>query len=299
MLTTSKKYRTEQVVKMELLSCIYNLLQDYVEFPPYQSLELPDDASPETSAAKLREAWGLGYGPVDNLISIVEQHGILVTTFSTSTDDVDAFSKLVATEDYLTYLIAYSNNKTSAARIHFDIAHELGHICLHDWSEDIESISKEEFRKRERAANDFAAAFLLPESVFRKDALMGPQTLPNYKRLKKKWKVSIAAMIWRARDIGIMSQEEYLTLVKQMQRRGQRKMEPLDDILLTAGPSLLKMAVMLLLQEKVFSPKEFMDELSSNYNLSIYPQEVEHLLDLPIGTLAKTNIIDFTSLQLK
>lgn len=134
---------------MELLSCIYNLLQDYVEFPPYQSLELPADASPETSAAKLREAWGLGYGPIDNLISIVEQHGILVTTFSTSTDDVDAFSKLVATEDYLTYLIAYSNNKTSAARIHFDIAHELGHICLHDWSEDIESISKEEFRKRE------------------------------------------------------------------------------------------------------------------------------------------------------
>ena len=123
--------------------------------------------------------------------------------------------------------------------------------------------------------------------------------MPYYKRLKKKWKVSIAAMIRRARDIGIMSQEEYLTLVKQMQRRGQRKMEPLDDILLTAGPSLLKMAVMLLLQEKVFLPKEFMDELSSNYNLSIYPQEVEHLLDLPIGTLAKTNIIDFTSLQLK
>lgn len=299
LLTTSKKYRTEQVVKMELLSCIYNLLQDYVEFPPYQSLELPDDASPETAAAALREAWGLGYGPIDNLISIVERHGILVTSFSTSTDDVDAFSKLVGTEDYLTYLIAYSNNKTAAARIHFDIAHELGHICLHDWSEDIESISKEEFRKRERAANDFAAAFLLPESVFRKDALMGPQTLPYYKRLKKKWKVSIAAMIRRAKDIGVMSQEEYLILVKQMQRRGQRKMEPLDDILLTAGPGLLKMAVMLLLQEKVFSPKEFMDELSVSYNLSIYPQEVEHLLDLPTGTLANNNIIDFTSLQLK
>ncbi len=41
-----------------------------------------------------------------------------------------------------TYLIAYSNNKTSAARIHFDIAHELGHICLHEWSEDIEELSK-------------------------------------------------------------------------------------------------------------------------------------------------------------
>ena len=80
---------------------------------------------------------------------------------------------LVGTADMPTYLIAYSNNKTSAARIHFDIAHELGHICLHEWSEDIEELSKEEFKRREREANDFAAAFLLPEETFRKDAEAG------------------------------------------------------------------------------------------------------------------------------
>ena len=60
---------------------------------------------------------------------------------------------------------------------------------------DIEDVSKEEFKRKEREANDFAAAFLLPEETFRRDAERGPQTITYYKQLKKKWKVSIAAMI--------------------------------------------------------------------------------------------------------
>ena len=269
LLTTNKKYRSEQIVKMDYLAQIYSLLQDYVAFPEYEPLGLPDDITPEQAAYALRDAWGLGRGPIDNLISVVEQHGILVTSFSTSTNDVDAFSQFMGAADIPTYIIAYSNNKTSAARIHFDIAHELGHICLHEWSEDIEDISKEEFKLKEREANDFAAAFLLPEETFRKDAARGPQTITYYKQLKKKWKVSIAAMIRRSEKLGIISTDDYQNLIRVMQRRGLRKEEPLDDILFTATPALLKTSVIMLLQENVFSAAEFMDELSSSYGLSI------------------------------
>lgn len=299
LLTTNKKYRSEQIVKMDFLSQVYSMLQDYIEFPAYDALKISDDCSPEIAATLLRDVWGLGQGPIDNLVSVVEQHGILVTTFSTNTDDVDAFSQFVETADAATYLIAYSSNKTSAARIHFDIAHELGHICLHEWSEDIEELTKEEFKKRENEANEFAAAFLLPEPTFRKDAENGPQTLTYYKQLKKKWKVSIAAMIRRSEKLGIISKEEYQTLIRTMQRRGQRKEEPLDDILITASPALLKISVMMLLQENVFTPNEFMQELSKVYGLSINAEEVEYLLDLPKGTLAVSKIIDFAALQIK
>ena len=256
LLTTNKKYRSEQLVKMDYLAQIYSLLQDYVAFPEYEPLGLPDNITPEQAAYALRDAWGLGRGPIDNLISVVEQHGILVTSFSTSTNDVDAFSQFMGTADIPTYIIAYSNNKTSAARIHFDIAHELGHICLHEWSENIEDISKEEFKLKEREANDFAAAFLLPEETFRKDAERGPQTITYYKQLKKKWKVSIAAMIRRSEKLGIISTDDYQNLIRIMQRRGLRKEEPLDDILITATPALLKTSVIMLLQEKVFSAAE-------------------------------------------
>lgn len=299
LLTTNKKYRSEQIVKMDYLSQIYSLLQDYVAFPEFEPLGLPDDVTPEQAAYALRDAWGLGRGPVDNLISVVEQHGILVTSFSTSTNDVDAFSQFMGAADIPTYIIAYSNNKTSASRIHFDIAHELGHICLHEWSEDIEDISKEEFKLKEREANDFAAAFLLPEETFRKDAERGPQTITYYKQLKKKWKVSIAAMIRRSEKLGIISTDDYQNLIRIMQRRGLRKEEPLDDILITASPALLKTSVIMLLQENVFSPVEFMEELSHEYGLSINPDEVEYLLDLPSGTLAVPRIIEFSKLQIK
>lgn len=299
LLTTNKKYRSEQIVKMDFLSQIYALLQDYIIFPKFEHLNLVENVSPEDAAIELRKMWNLGDGPIDNLISVAEQHGILVTSFSTSTDDVDAFSKFVDIGENPTFLIAYSSNKTSAARIHFDIAHELGHIYLHEWSDDIEDITKEEFKIRERQANDFAAAFLLPKASFEKDALAGPQTIPYYKQLKKKWKASIAAMIRRAEKLGAMSLEEYQFLIRQMQRRGLRKEEPLDDILTTAMPALLKTSVIMLLQENVFTPEEFMKELSDSYDLSIDPSEVEYLLNLPTGTLAPSKIIDITSLQLK
>ncbi len=299
LLTTNKKYRNEQIVKMSILSQVFSFLQDYIDFPRFETITMPDDCTPETAASILRDDWNLGQGPIDNLISVVEQHGILVTSFNTSTDDVDAFSQLVYTADNPTFLIAYSSNKTSAARIHFDIAHELGHIFLHEWSDDIEDIPKDEFKIRERQANDFAAALLLPEDTFKKDALAGPQTITYYKLLKKKWKVSIAAMIRRAEKLGVMTMDEYQALIRIMQRRGQRKEEPLDDVLVTATPALLKTSVLMLLQENVFTPKEFINELSQNYDLSINPSEVEYLLDLPIGTLSGPKMIAFPNVQIK
>jgi Zn-dependent peptidase ImmA (M78 family) len=42
----------------------------------------------------------------------------------------------------------------------------LGHILLHEWSEDIETLSKDEFKERESQAHAFASAFLLPKEAF-------------------------------------------------------------------------------------------------------------------------------------
>lgn len=100
----------------------------------------------------------------------------------------------------------------------------------------------------------------MPEETFKQDALAGPKTITYYKQLKKKWKVSIAAMIRRSEKLGVISMEEYQSLIRIMQRRGLRKEEPLDDVLVTASPALLKTSVMMLLQENVFTPEEFMVE---------------------------------------
>lgn len=298
LLTTNKKYRAEQIEKMELVAEIYSFLREYIDFLP---LELPDfsGCKPEEAAMLLRHKWDLGVRPIENMIHVVEQHGILVTSFSTSTNDIDAFSQMVDINRETVYLIGYSNNKTSASRIHFDIAHELGHICLHEWSQDIEALERAEFKEREAEANQFASAFLMPEESFKAD-IMGKQlSIPYYTELKRKWKVSIQAMNRRAFNLGIIEMEEYQLMIRTLQRRGLRKEEPLDDTLLTASPAILKTAVLMLLNENVFTPKEFMDELSFGYNLSLEPEEVEYLLDLPKNTLTPSKIVEFSSLQIK
>ncbi len=299
LLTTNKKYRNQQEQKMEFVAALYSFIQEYVDFPELNLPEIPCDVSPEEAAGILRKHWGLGDRPISNLIYTVEENGIIVTSFKTETDDVDAFSKMIEIEGEQRYFIGYSSNKTSAARIHFDVAHELGHICLHGWSEDVESLSKEEFKEREEQAHRFAAAFLLPELTFRRDVIAGPYSLPYYKQLKQKWKVSMAAMIRRAYTLNIISADDYQMLVRTMQRRSIWKNEPLDDVLITSEPSLLRTSVMMLLSEKVFTAKEFVDELSFNFGLSLYSEEIEHLLNLPENTLLVNRVLTTPKVFLK
>ena len=303
LLTTNKKYRTEQIQKMEFVSQIYSFLREYISSWPDGSPIIPVGTEPETAAKLLRQQWGLGDRPIENIIRIVENKGILVTSFDTTTDDVDAFSQFVhiTQEDGKNesrFIIGYSNNKTSAARIHFDIAHELGHICLHDWDEDIEELEKDEFRNREDEANKFAAAFLLPQSSFGQEAKNTPLTVPAYTQLKRKWKVSIAAMAMRSRNLGLISMDEYRNFIITMQKRKLRKEEPLDDILLTASPAILKTAINMLFTEEIFTPQTFMEELAYSHNLSLTSKEMDRLLDMK-GVFYSSTIIPFPELKIK
>ncbi len=287
LLTTKQSYRAEQIQRMNFVAAIYIFLKEYIEFP---KAIIPDckNKTPEEAAKCLRECWGLGNGPIHNLIDVVERHGIIVTCFPTKTDTIDAFSQKVDMNNgESTFLIGYSNNKTSAARIHFDIAHELGHICMHDWLEDIEKLEKSEFKEREKEANMFASSFLLPENTFKASFSTGNPTIPFLTLLKSEWRVSIQAIIKRAYDLGLISIEKYQSLIIIMQKRGLRKEEPLDDKLITSSPSLLRIAVEMLLNDDIFTKEEFMEELSLNYDLSLSPSEIEILLDLSKNTLTK------------
>ena len=286
LLTTNKRYRDQQIQKMAFLSTIYTFISGYINFPTFNPLDLQNISNPEDAADSLRKHWGLGAKPIDNIVFTVEDKGVPITTFETPTDSIDAFSQMIDISNKSLYLIGYSSNKTSAARIHFDVAHELGHIIMHEWSEDVEALTKEEFKEREREANEFASAFLLPRDSFYFDIKNTNLTIPMYTQLKKKWKVSIAAMSRRAYTLGVTSHDEYQNMMRLLQRRGLRKEEPLDDTLTTSKPTLLKMAVQMLLDENIFTPKEFVDELAYSFNLSLEPDKIEELLNLPKDTLA-------------
>ena len=284
LLTTSKRYIEEQESKVTFISIVYEFLKEYLDFEPLDLPQIPQGCTPEEAATLLREHWKLGNKPIDNLIYLVESHGLVVTDFETNTGDVDAYSHKISSSNTETYLIGFSKNKNAAARIHFDLAHELGHILLHDWNEGLSEV-KAEFKELENQANDFAAAFLMPEDEFRADIGNYANKLPYYVELKKRWKVSIAAMIRRSYSLGLIGNDEYQKMMRNMQKQGIRKVEPLDDTLVTAKPSLLKQAVGILLSQGVFTPMELLDELSSEYGLTLNADDLENLIGLNRGTL--------------
>ena len=258
LLTTNKKYRVEQEEKIKFIAIVYSMLSEYLEFEKMNLPQIPMNTTPQEAANILREHWGLGNKPIENIVYLAENNGLIVTDFETATGDVDAFSHKITSDDMETYLIGYSKNKRTAARIHFDVAHEIGHILLHNWREDLECIDKEEFKEIELQAHAFASAFLLPEEEFRKDVSPYATNLAYYTELKKIWKVSIAAMIRRAKDLDIITADDYSRLMRNMQKQGIRKTEPLDDELVTAEPSLLRQAINILFNQKVFTPNEFL-----------------------------------------
>ena len=75
-------------------------------------------------------------------------------------------------------------------RRRFSVAHELGHLVLHQFPQGAP-------RVLEQQADAFAEAFLLPEAAMR-EALVPPITLTTLADLKTRWGVSLQALIRRA-----------------------------------------------------------------------------------------------------
>lgn len=295
--SATKKDRTAQSIKLEYVAKLYEILLEYISFPemnlPNISFEGYDDVFEcesdeaiqeiENVANKVREYWGLGNGPIKDLQYTLEKNGIIVTGFDTNEDKIDAFSQRTIVEGNNIYFIAVALGNRPEGRIRFDMAHELGHILLHPWSEDLETITKEEFKARERQANMFASAFLLPKDSFGKDVASYPTNLKYYQFLKNKWKVSIQAMIYRTHQLGIISDNQYQYLMRQVSKNGWRIKEP-DDVPCCLNENIFQGALDLLMEQNVLSAKEIMD-LFRKRGVTLYCEDIEELLHLRSNTL--------------
>lgn len=288
LLTTNKKDRLAQIEKTKILSKIFHFLNKYVDFPPLNIPKVNFESDIENISLQVRSYWGVGIEPIPNMIRLLEKNGFIITSLFTDKDNIDAFSQrqVVNGDEY--YFIVVGNDKNSAVRRQFDVAHELGHIILHDWSLDLEQVSREEFRQIEQEANQFAASLLLPRESFVRD-LIYPNKLDFYVELKKKWKVSISAMVMRAHQLKVINNNQYQYLMRQISKKGWRSgLEILDDEIPVPQPSVLKKAIELLITNNVLSGDQLVQELSRN-GLTLNKTEIEILLGLDEGTLSHKN----------
>jgi len=168
----------------------------------------------EEAAGQVRQVFGLPRGPVGNAAEMLEKHGILVIRLPLDTADVDAFSLPFHDRP----VVVLGTDKNDRARSRFDAAHELGHLVVH--GDQIWGV-----KEVEHQAHEFAAAFLMPAEDIAHE-LPDRADWPALFQLKQKWQVSLAALLMRARTLGRMSENNYLTAIKAASARGWRRIEP-------------------------------------------------------------------------
>ncbi len=287
LLTTSKKEQLVQVTKTRTLAKIYEFLEEYIDFPELKIPQIDiENIDIENISLELRDYWGLGINPIANIVNVMERNGIVVSSFKTNESKIDAFTQIHKVHNIERPFVVVGDDKESAVRRQFSMAHELGHIILHNSSVDVDELTKEEYKMMEEESNNFAAAFLLPKESFLADVMQYPNKLEFYVELKKKWKVSISAMIIRAFKLNAITHNQYQYLMKQLSKKGWRVKEPLDDLIFTPKPVLLKKSIDMLIANDVMNEVEIVNELA-NYGLALNTDDIEMLLSLDKGKLQK------------
>jgi Zn-dependent peptidase ImmA (M78 family) len=279
--TKSARARAER--RFEWLRDIVQYLSEFVEFPPSNipELGLPEDPlllsddEIEDAAARLRRYWRMGDGPIGNVTLLLENHGAILARDKLGAETLDGLSQFVIEESRPFIIIG--TDKGTSVRWRFDAAHELGHVVLHA-AVDQRVLSRPELFKRvEEQAHRFAAAFLLPVTTFGDDLFA--VNLDTLLSIKRKWGVSIAMMIMRARHAGLISEEAERRLWINLSRRGWRKSEPYDDSMEPEEPRLLRRALEMILAEAAQTPADIVA------NLALAPFDIESLTGLPRGYL--------------
>ncbi len=283
----SKKLDLEtQRIKPLIIFKMYEFLSEYLNLP---SIDLPDQnlfdgQSPEECARILRSYWKLTGEPITNVVSLLEKKGIVVSSYKTEKMNIDAYTQIYNTPKGNRYCVVLGDDKNSYVRRNFDAAHELGHIILHEGLKDISEFERSENKEIENEANRFAAEFLLPSKSFYLD-LGNATKISSYIDLKKKWKVSIGAMIMRAKHLDRITNQQYQNLYKSLSAKGWRKKEPFDDEWELQKPILFKKSIRILLDHDVLTPVQIVDGLRK-HGYPMLSEDIEKLLDLDSGTLS-------------
>jgi len=195
-------------------------------------------------------------------------------------EDMDGVSRWQGGRPYT----LYAADQESNSRKLFNLAHELGHLVLHNGVE----VNSRNLDRLENQANRFAGAFLLPRRTFVRE--IANTTIDYFLSLKGRWRVAVAAMIYRCKELGILNADQVKYLWKQMNARGIRKREPLDNAFVLSKPTVLGSAVQMLIDNRVKLPTEIADDVLLNAS------DVESLCSLPVGSL-QNKVLSFLKLR--
>lgn len=281
----TKSARTKCRHRLHWLQEIVAYLFEYVDFPAVNvpAVQLPDDLldltmeDVEALAHEARKAWGLSQGPIEDVLLLMENNGIVMSRFEFEANALDAFSHWGS--DGLPYVVLSGDNRTYV-RTQYNASHELAHLVMHRRLDDRMIRLPERHKIVEEQAYRFASSFLLPASSFMSE-LWAP-TLDAFVSLKRRWRVSIGVMIRRCRELELITDAEAKNLWIAYTRRGYRREEVLDVELGPPAPlRLIRRSIEMLVENGTKS----LDDIRAD--LALPDREVEQLCGLRPGYLSE------------
>jgi Zn-dependent peptidase ImmA (M78 family)/transcriptional regulator with XRE-family HTH domain len=210
--STSALERERALAFAEIALAVFDAVERHVDLP---APALPDlDVPPELTAMDVvqlaraaRRRLGVTRGPVPNMVRLLEAHGVAVVRLDQDVRRVDAFSHHGRRP-----IVLLNPAKQDKARSRFDAAHELGHLLMHH---DLDPGS----RLIEQQAQAFAAEFLAPADEIA-DQLPARVDWIELHNLKRRWGISLKALVVRAHTLGAFSDNSYQRALRQLSAWG-------------------------------------------------------------------------------
>ena len=172
--------------------------------------------NPSENVANVKASWRVGINPIPNLVELLEDRGIKILSITLS-DNIDGLTARVSRNNRKatsSVIVVNRGHRRWGERQRFTIAHELGHMALEAGSRVDE----------EKAAHRFAGAFLMPAETLRTEIGKFRKSMGwgELFALKRFFGVSVQALTYRCKDIGIFNQSLFQQLLKEFNRQGWR-----------------------------------------------------------------------------
>jgi Zn-dependent peptidase ImmA (M78 family)/DNA-binding XRE family transcriptional regulator len=260
-------YRKRKKVPAKVITPIeakINIVRNNIQFltrslnkqaPLIPTYKVTEENTPQLIAKQIRQSLNLQKPVIENLVKVLEAQGIIISCFEFGSERVD--SRSILTDDQ--FPIIFLNKSHLGDRLRFSLAFELGHLVMHTYS----PVPHE--REINHEANLFAAELLMPSEVIIQDFKDGV-TLPLLAQLKRKWKVSMISLLYRADDLGLLTPNQKRYLIQQFNQAKIRRREPVELDVAKEQPQLIHQMLVELCNQQNMTFPEAMQLLALEIN---------------------------------
>lgn len=200
----------ERYIEIEMI------MEDRVLFPfDYSDMPVSSPQDARRVARRFRSDMGWDDRPIVAPICQLEKKGVKVFTLDPTESENKDFDGMCYREGNLAVVVVKKCENTEHDR--FTLFHEMGHLLMN--TGDIQG------RELERLCHAFASEMLIPENRFKVLFPKGRIYRDTLKMIQREWGISCDAQLYKARDLGMITKNNFISYCVQKNRNSSLKQE--------------------------------------------------------------------------